>query len=641
MPETLVIPTSTLWVIAALPLAGFLVATFGGRARRLVQVGAPLLVGASFAVAIAAVFSLARLPEGSRLVDHVYTWIAAGPFHADVTFRLDALSAVMTLVVTGVGFLIHVYAAGYMAEDESLGRFFAYLNLFMFAMLLLVLADNLLLLFVGWEGVGLCSYLLIGFWYEKDENAAAGKKAFVVNRIGDMGFVLGLLLLAWSTTGPGGAMSLDIAHVERHAAALGAGTATAVALLLLVGATGKSAQLPLYVWLPDAMAGPTPVSALIHAATMVTAGVYMIARLHTVFLASPVALEVVAIVGAATALFAATIALVQNDIKRVLAYSTVSQLGFMFLALGVGAFATAIFHVVTHAFFKALLFLAAGSVIHGMSGEQNIQQMGGLRRRMPVTWWTFLAGTLAIAGAPGFAGFFSKDEILWHTWATGHHLLWLVGVVTAALTAFYMFRLLLLTFAGESRAAPEVAHHVHESPAVMTVPLVVLALLSVGGGWVGLPEGWLWGGAFGRFLAPVTGEPHLTAHGAGVEGALMLVTTLLAAGGAGVAYFFYVRMPGLPLVMAWRLAPVYNLLVGKYWIDELYAALVVRPYVRLSQALWHVVDQVLIDGAVNGTAAAVMINGQLWRYVQSGNVQHYALVFLGGAIALLSYYLQR
>ena len=640
MHEALVIPTSMLWVIPALPLAGFLLATFCGRARRLVQVMAPLLVGVSFTVAITAVLSLVQAAEGSRLVDHVYTWIAAGPFHADVTFRLDALSAVMVLVVTGVGFLIHVYAAGYMAEDESLARFFAYLNLFMFAMLLLVLADNLLLLFVGWEGVGLCSYLLIGFWYEKDENASAGKKAFVVNRIGDMGFVLGLLLLAWSTTGPDG-MSLDIAYVERHAAALGAGTATAVALLLLVGATGKSAQLPLYVWLPDAMAGPTPVSALIHAATMVTAGIYMIARLHTVFLASPIALEAVAVIGVATALFAATIALVQNDIKRVLAYSTVSQLGFMFLALGVGAFATAIFHVVTHAFFKALLFLAAGSVIHGMSGEQNIQQMGGLRTKMPVTWWTFLAGTLAIAGAPGFAGFFSKDEILWHTWATGHHVLWAVAAVTAALTAFYMFRLLFLTFTGELRAAPEAAHHVHESPAVMTVPLIVLAALSVGGGWMGLPEGWLWGGAFGRFLAPVTGEPHLAAHGAGVEGTLMLVATLLAAGGAGLAYLFYVRMPGLPLVMAWRLARLYDLLVGKYWVDELYDALIVRPYVRLSQVLWRIVDQVMIDGAVNGTAAAVMINGQLWRYVQSGNVQHYALAFLGGALALLSYYLVR
>jgi NADH-quinone oxidoreductase subunit L len=373
----------------------------------------------------------------------------------------------------------------------------------------------------------------------------------------------------------------------------------------------------------------------------VTAGIYMIARLHVVFLASPFALEVVAIVGAATALFAATIALVQTDIKKVLAYSTVSQLGFMVLALGVGAFATAIFHVMTHAFFKALLFLGAGSIIHGMGGEQDMSQMGGLREKMPITWWTFLVGTLAIAGAPGFAGFFSKDEILAHTWGTGHYALWAVGALTAGLTAFYMFRLLFLTFFGELRAAPEVAHHVHESPPVMTAPLVILAALSIVGGWVGLPDGWLWGPAFDRFLAPVTGHPAAGEHGAGVETVLMLVATLLAAGGATLAYVFYVRLPGLPYLLAWRLKPVYELLVGKYWIDELYDAVVVRPYVALSNLLWRIVDQTMIDGAVNGVATAVLVNGQLWRYVQDGNVQHYALVFLGGAIALVSYCLVR
>ena len=635
-----IIPTSTLWLIPALPLAGLLLAIVFGDRKRLVTIVAPGVVGIAFAVALASVVALLRAPAGARLVDDVYPWIVAGPFRADVAFRVDALAAVMVLIVTGVGFLIHVYSVGYMAHDESLPRFFAYLNLFMFAMLLLVLADNLVVLFVGWEGVGLCSYLLIGFWYEKEENAAAGMKAFVVNRIGDMGFVLGLLLLAWSTAA-NGAISLDVAHIEEHVHALAPATATAVALLLLVGAAGKSAQLPLYVWLPDAMAGPTPVSALIHAATMVTAGIYMIARLHVVFLASPFALEVVAIVGAATALFAATIALVQTDIKKVLAYSTVSQLGFMVLALGVGAFATAIFHVMTHAFFKALLFLGAGSVIHGMSGEQDVSQMGGLRQKMPVTWWTFLIGTLAIAGAPGFAGFFSKDEILAHTWGTGHYALWAVGAFSAALTAFYMFRLLFLTFFGELRAAPEVAHHVHESPPVMTVPLVILAALSIVGGWIGLPEGWLWGSAFGRFLAPVTGHVALGEHGAGVETALMLVTTLLAAAGATLAYVFYVRMPGLPYLLAWRLKPVYEFLVGKYWVDELYDALVVRPYVALSTLLWRIVDQTMIDGAVNGVATAVVVNGQLWRYVQDGNVQHYALVFLGGAVALVSYYLVR
>jgi len=635
-----IIPTSTLWLIPALPLAGLLLAIIFGDRKRLVTIVAPGVVGIAFAVALASVVTLLRAPAGARLVDDVYPWIVAGPFRADVAFRVDALAAVMVLIVTGVGFLIHVYSVGYMAHDESLPRFFAYLNLFMFAMLLLVLADNLVVLFVGWEGVGLCSYLLIGFWYEKDANAAAGKKAFVVNRIGDLGFVLGLLLLAWSTAA-NGAISLDVAHVEEHVHMLAPQTATAVALLLLVGAAGKSAQLPLYVWLPDAMAGPTPVSALIHAATMVTAGIYMIARLHLVFLASPFALEVVAIVGAATALFAATIALVQTDIKKVLAYSTVSQLGYMVLALGVGAFASAIFHVMTHAFFKALLFLGAGSVIHGMSGEQDVSQMGGLREKMPITWWTFLVGTLAIAGAPGFAGFFSKDEILAHTWGTGHYALWAVGALTAGLTAFYMFRLLFLTFFGELRAAPEIAHHVHESPPIMTVPLVILAALSIVGGWVGLPEGWLWGPAFGRFLAPVTGHSALGEHGAGVETALMLVATLLAAGGATLAYVFYVRMPGLPYLLAWRLKPVYELLVGKYWIDELYDAVVVRPYVALSNLLWRIVDQMMIDGAVNGVATTVLVNGQLWRYVQDGNVQHYALVFLGGAIALLSYYLVR
>ncbi len=634
------IVTSTLWLIPALPLAGFLLALVAGHSRRLLTIVAPVAVGAAFLVALAAVLGLLRAPEGARLVDRVYPWIVADGFHADVAFRIDALSAVMVLIVTGVGFLIHVYSVGYMAHDESLPRFFAYLNLFMFAMLLLVLADNLLVLFVGWEGVGLCSYLLIGFWYEKDENAAAGKKAFIVNRIGDVGFVLGLLLLAWSTAA-NGTVSLDFSHIEAHAPSLDPATATTIALLLLVGAAGKSAQLPLYVWLPDAMAGPTPVSALIHAATMVTAGIYMIARLHMVFLAGPFALEVVAILGATTALFAATIALVQTDIKKVLAYSTVSQLGFMVLALGVGAFATAIFHLMTHAFFKALLFLAAGSVIHGMSGEQDVSQMGGLRRKMPITWWTFLVGTLAISGAPGFAGFFSKDEILAHTWESGHHALWAIAAFTATLTAFYMFRLLFLTFTGEPRARPEVAHHVHESPAVMTLPLVILAVLSLIGGWVGLPEGWLWGPAFGRFLAPVTGHPHLAEHGAGVETALMIVATLLAAAGATLAYVFYVRFPGLPDVLARRLQSVYELLRNKYWVDELYDALVVRPYVALSTFLWRVVDQVVIDGVVNGVATAVVANGQLWRYVQDGNVQHYALVFLGGAIALLSYYLVR
>jgi NADH-quinone oxidoreductase subunit L len=630
---------SYLWLIPALPLAGFL-ACVATQSRRVATVVAPGVVGASFIVTLIAVAALLAEPAGARLVDPVYTWIAAGPFRADVAFRIDALSAVMTFIVTGVGFLIHVYSVGYMAHDESQPRFFAYLNLFMFSMLLLVLGDNVLLLFVGWEGVGLCSYLLIGFWFEDENNAAAGKKAFIVNRIGDVGFVLGVLLLAWSTATPD-RISLDFAHINAAAPDLAPTVATAIALLLLVGATGKSAQIPLYVWLPDAMAGPTPVSALIHAATMVTAGIYMIARLNPIFVtATPVALDVVAVVGAVTAIFAATIALVQTDIKKVLAYSTVSQLGYMFLALGVGAFATAIFHVFTHAFFKALLFLGAGSVIHGMSGEQDIRKMGGLRKHMPITWWTFLIGTLAIAGVPGLAGFFSKDEILWHTFATGHQALWLVGVITAGLTAFYMFRLLFLIFFGALRASHEVAHHVHESPPSMTVPLVVLALLSIVGGWVGLPE-WAGGSAFARFLEPVTGHPHLEVHDVTLEVVLMLVSTAVAIGGIAVAYVFYVRDPALPARVAERFAPAYQLLAGKYWIDELYDAVIVRPYVRLSNVLWRVVDQIIIDGAVNGTATTVLVNGQLWRLMQTGDVQQYAVVFLGGALALLSYYLLR
>ena len=642
MPEALILQSHVLWLIPALPLLGFLIAVCFNRAPGLVKVTSPLSVLVSFAIVLTSVVTLAAAPEGARLAQNVYTWIAAGPFHADIAFRIDALSAVMVLIVTGVGFLIHVYSVGYMGHDEDGARFFAYLNLFMFSMLLLVLGDNLLVLFVGWEGVGLCSYLLIGFWYEKDENAAAGKKAFIVNRVGDMGFVLGLFLLTWSLAGAtDGVLSLDLAHIEAHAQSLAPATATAIALLLLVGAAGKSAQLPLYVWLPDAMAGPTPVSALIHAATMVTAGIYMIARLHTVFEMSPFALEAVAVLGALTALFAATIALVQTDIKKVLAYSTVSQLGFMVLALGVGAFATAIFHLMTHAFFKALLFLGAGSVIHGMSGEQDVQKMGGLRKKMPVTYVTFLIGTLAIAGAPGLAGFFSKDEILWHTWAGGHTALWLIATCTATLTAFYMFRLLFLTFFGELRADHEVAHHVHESPAVMTMPLVILAVLSVVGGWVGLPDHWLWGNTLGRFLAPVTGHPHVVHGGLLGEEALMAIATALAGAGATLAYVFYVRRPGLLMALSGRLPGIYELLLNKYRVDELYDAIIVRPYVRASTFLWKVVDQGLIDGFVNGLAGAVGANGNLWRQAQTGNVQHYALVFLGGVVAILAYYVMR
>ena len=482
------VPLPYLRFIILLPLLGVVFHVFyGARAgRRAVNAIGPGVVLAAFLLAVAAFF---QLPDGGALVDRMFPWITAGELHVDFALRVDALSALMILVITGVGFLIHVYSVGYMAEDADVARYFAYLNLFTAAMLVLVMAENLLLLFVGWEGVGLCSYLLIGFWYTDDEKASAGKKAFIVNRIGDAGFLLGLFVLFWGL-GAHGVWTLSFTDIQANASVLSVGTVTAVCVLLFIGATGKSAQIPLYVWLPDAMAGPTPVSALIHAATMVTAGIYLIARLHFLYAVSPAALALVAYIGAGTALFAATIALVQTDIKKVLAYSTVSQLGYMFLGLGVGAYGAAVFHLMTHAFFKALLFLGAGSVIHGMSDEQDITKMGGLRHTMPTTYWTFAVGCLAIAGVPLLSGFFSKDLILEEAYAAPHGSvgLWLLGTLGAGLTAFYMFRLLFVTFWGETRAEPEVAHHIHESPSVMTGPLIVLAGLSVIGGYFSVPH---------------------------------------------------------------------------------------------------------------------------------------------------------
>ena len=624
-------PTTLLRWIILLPAAGVLFHVFlGRRATAAVKLLGPGLVGAAFAVAVAAALRLRALPEGGLLRDHLYTWIAAGPFRAEAALRFDALSAVMALVVTGVGFLIHVYSVGYMHGDRGFARYFAYLNLFTTAMLILVLADNLPLLFVGWEGVGLCSYLLIGFWYEKTENAAAGKKAFLVNRIGDAGFLLGLFLLAW-TLGRHGYWTLDFAAIERHLDVLATATVggwpvpLVVGLLLFVGATGKSAQIPLYVWLPDAMAGPTPVSALIHAATMVTAGVYMIARLHAVYALAPAALTVVAVVGAATALFAAVIATAQTDIKRVLAYSTVSQLGYMFLGLGVGATGAAIFHLVTHAFFKALLFLGAGSVIHGLGGEQDMRRMGALRTRLPVTFWTMTAAALAIAGVPPLSGFFSKDEILYSAFAgaNARPILGVVGLVAAALTAYYTGRLVCLTFLGESRVSPEAAHHLHESPPVMTVPLAVLAVGAVVGGFLPVPA-----------LLGHTGE-------GGPPLALMALATGLAAGGLWLAYQLYVVRPDVPEAIAARLGGFYGLVRDKFRVDELYDALVVRPLFAAADVGARGIDPKLIDGVVNGTGVLVAATSGLWRRVQTGNVQHYALSFLIGALLLLGYYVGR
>jgi NADH-quinone oxidoreductase subunit L len=634
--------TALLRWIVLMPLFGVLFHTFVAPrlSRQSSSLVGPGVVGVAFALALVAFWRLWALEEGGALVDRMFSWIAVGHVQVVAGLRFDALSALMTLIVTGVGFLIHVYSTGYMEHDEDSVRFFLYLNLFMLAMLLLVLGDSILLFFVGWEGVGLCSYLLIGFWYEKNENADAGKKAFIVNRIGDAGFLLGLMLLFWSL-GAKGVWTLDFAEFRAHADAISPAIATAVGLLLFVGATGKSAQIPLYVWLPDAMAGPTPVSALIHAATMVTAGAYMIARMSFLYVLSPTALHVVAAIGVTTALFAASIGLVQNDIKKVLAYSTVSQLGYMFLAMGVGAFSIGIFHLMTHAFFKGLLFLGAGSVIHGMGGEQDIRKMGGLRAKMPITFWTFAVACCAISGVPLFSGFFSKDVILFEAYNSeyGHPALWAIGAFAALLTAFYMFRLLFLTFFGECRADHHTAEHVHESPPAMTVPLAVLAVLSIVGGYVGLPEGWLWGDRFSEFLAPVLPLHGHEQHSAGLETLLMTVSILAAAAGIALAYVFYVRSPEIPGGLTARLRGLYDALLNKYWVDELYGATVVGGTFWLANALWRFVDATLIDGTVNGVGKVIQLQSSLWRRVQTGNVQHYALTFLGGVILVIGYFL--
>jgi NADH-quinone oxidoreductase subunit L len=624
----MVIETTLVRWIVALPALGVLYHVFvGRRLPRTVALVGPAVVGAAFALAIAAAVRLAGAGAGAVLHDRMYGWIVAGPFRADAAFRLDALSAIMTLVVTGVGFLIHGYSVGYMHGDRGFARFFAYLNLFTTAMLILVLADNLLLLFVGWEGVGLCSYLLIGFWYEKEENAAAGKKAFLVNRIGDAGFLLGLFLIVWTLAGHDpNHWTLDFAVIERHADWL-APVAVPVCLLLFVGATGKSAQIPLYVWLPDAMAGPTPVSALIHAATMVTAGVYMIARLHPLYALAPAALEVVAVVGTLTALLAAVIATAQVDIKKVLAYSTVSQLGLMFLALGVGATAAGVFHLVTHAFFKALLFLGAGSVIHGLGGEQDLRRMGGLRHAMPVTFVTMAVATLAISGVPPFSGFFSKDEIVWGAFATSHPVLGVLAFVVSFLTAYYTGRLLCMAFFGTSRARHDgQEHHAHESPAVMAAPLAVLAVLAAGGGWLPVPA--------------VLERAHLVAEPEGPAAPLWMfaLASAVALAGLALAWQLYVVRPELPAVVAERLGGFYALVRDKFRVDELYDATVVRLVFGTADVSARRIDPGVIDGAVNGVGMLVAAMGGAWRRLQSGNVQHYALSFLVGALALLLWF---
>ncbi len=609
---------------------------FGQRAgRHWVNAVGTGVIFLAFVSGLWAFVRLLAMPRGAALEATLWPWIIAGGFHAAIALRFDALSAVMTLIVSGVGAIIHLYSIGYMAHDEDVARYFAYMNLFALSMLVLVLADNLLLMFVGWEGVGLCSYLLIAFWYTNPEFAYNGRKAFVVNRVGDAGFVLGILTIV-SALAARGVWTLDFAAMQAHAQIL-APVATMAGLLLLLGATGKSAQIPLYVWLPDAMVGPTPVSALIHAATMVTAGVYMIARLHFLYALTPDAMQVVAVIGCATAFFAATMALVQTDIKRVLAYSTISQLGYMFMGVGVGAFAAGIFHLMTHAFFKGLLFLCAGSVIHGLEGEQDMRRMGGLRRTMPVTYTTMLAATLAISAVPGFSGYFSKDLILERTFAVGEGWLWLVGVITAALTSLYMFRLLFLTFHGGSRLAPD--KRVHESPPAMTVPLVVLGVLSVVGGWIELPRGWLWGGAFTRFLQPVTGPfaPE-AARGAAssILGAIAILATLI---GFLISYILYIQSPALPGRIADSLGAVYRVLARKYYIDDLYNLIFSRfLFWGSTNVLSRAVDQGIIDGLVDRTGLGVEAGGEAARRSATGNVQVYAFVYLLGAVGIVAYY---
>jgi NADH-quinone oxidoreductase subunit L len=599
-----------LWLIPALPLAGFLINGLLGRRAPKALVNA-VAIGSVLLSLVWVLKTLVALgPMEQAHLERYSTWIQSGDLRVGFDLAVDRLTAVMLLVVTGVGLLIHIYSVGYMAHEGGYYRFFAYLNLFMFFMLVLVLAANFLLLFVGWEGVGLCSYLLIGFWFLKKSATNAGNKAFIVNRIGDFGFSLAIFLIFIAFG------SLDFGTVFAAAAQH---PVEAIGLLLLVGAAGKSAQIPLYVWLPDAMAGPTPVSALIHAATMVTAGVYMVARCAPIYSHAPVALNVVALVGLATAFFSATIGMTQNDIKKVFAYSTVSQLGYMFLGLGAGAFSAGIFHLVTHAFFKALLFLGAGSVIHALGGEQDLRNMGGLGKHAPVTFATMMCGAVAIAGVPPFSGFHSKDAILL---AAYHHAPWMywVGVLTAAMTAFYVFRAMFLTFFGTYRGQ----HHAHESPAVMTLPLVALALLSLGGGYIDVPR-WL--------------EPLFPRAESGPEALLMSISVAAGLAGIGLAYVFYILKPGLADTAAARLGGLYWLVYNKYFVDEAYDAVLVKPLVEGSTSvLWRGVDVGVIDAAVNGVGTQARGIGSIVRLVQSGSIRSYAAwVVWGSLLAILAF----
>ena len=638
-----------LWIIIALPLLGaaingLLGKNFSKPIVNSVGIGSIALAFLSFAELVR---EFAQLPaEQIPWVKTYFTWITAGQFRVDFSLQVDQLTIIMLGVVTFVSLLVHIYSTGYMAHEEGYYRFFSYLNLFVFFMLTLVLAANVVLMFVGWEGVGLCSYLLVGFWFLKQSAISAGKKAFITTRIGDFGFTIGILLLFWTFKSVDfGAIFKQLVSAQSDAA-ISTSVLTTICLLLFVGAVGKSAQLPLYVWLPDAMEGPTPVSALIHAATMVTAGVYMVARMNPLFSRAPIALFVVALIGALTAFYAATIGLVQTDIKKVLAYSTVSQLGYMFLGLGVGAYASGVFHLMTHAFFKGLLFLSAGSVIHAMGGDQEMPHMGGLRSKIPITFWCMFIATFAITGIPGFAGFFSKDEILEaaRSGPNANVWLWLLGLIGAGFTSFYMFRLIFLTFFGEPRY-DEQKVHVHESPYNMTVPLILLAILSTVGGWAAAPH--LVGGTdyFEKFLHPVfsmyapagvEGTPEaVEAPGIMLLHALTGWPVLIALAGLLIAWWFYIKSPQTPKKLAESLRGPYTLVLHKYYVDELYNAVIVQPLLWIStNVLWHVVDEGVIDGTVNGVARVSRDTGSELREIQSGNARSYATWVVIGAVGV-------
>jgi len=628
-------------LIPLLPLLSFIVTILFGR-NHIKEKAHFIAVPAVFLSFLLSVSAFIDVMNGEVININVYSWIVSGNFNVTVGFLIDQLSAIMLLVVTSISTLIFVYSIGYMHGDGGYYRFFAYLSLFVFSMIILVMANNYLLMYFGWEAVGLCSYFLIGFWFHKKSAADAGKKAFIVNRFGDFGFGLGVILI-FITFG-----SLEYLEVFNQAGGItgqtinifgtDVSTITLICLLLFCGAVGKSAQLPLHVWLPDAMEGPTPVSALIHAATMVTAGVFMVARSNPLFNLSETAMMTVAVVGGVTAVFAATIALVQNDIKKVIAYSTVSQLGYMFLALGMGAFSAGIFHLYTHAYFKALLFLASGSVIHALHDEQNMQKMGGLKKYMPVTYWVFILATLSITGIPGFAGFFSKDEILWRAYLGGDlgRFLWFLGTAAALLTAFYSWRLIFLTFHGKFRGTEEQERHLHESPRVITVPLIFLAVGAVAAGWVGIPPIFMeHGDKIGEFLAPVLGHPK--GHGTHAQEAFVMSASIaVAVVGLIIAFIMYIKKTDLPEKLGSAFQPVYKLLFNKYWIDELYSKTLVQPVLKVSEKIiLGIVDTKIIEGIVNGVPNLIGAFSRKFRGIQTGLLSNYALVMVFGTLFIV------